>query len=152
MTLDISDRAKAYSQAIQDAVNYDKTTGVASVDKDAAVEIFAGQLPEGVTMKEVKEVQDASIDFALGQSDALATKSLEWLKDSDHNDTSLSMKIEGNRYDSNYTKHRSGNALGKPWEKWGSITTDMVQGTGRRGGMKNVVKYHNELAEKTFAK
>lgn len=152
MTLDISDRAKAYSKAIQDAVTYDKTTGVASVEKDLAVEIFAGQLPEGVTMKEVKEVQDASIDFALGQSDALATKSLEWLKDSDHNDTSLSLKIEGNRYDSNYTKHRSGNAMGKPWEKWGSITTDMIQGTGRRGGMKNVVKYHNELAEKTFAK
>lgn len=152
MTLEISERAKRYSQLLQDALEFDKTTGAASVDKDVVVGIFAGELPEEITMKQVKEVQDASIDFAVGQSDALASKSLEWLKDSELNSTSLSTKVEGNRYDNVYTKHRSGTAMGKPWEKWGSISSDLVQGTGRRGGIKNVIKYHNDLAEKTFSK
>lgn len=152
MTLEISDRARKYSAAIQEAMTFDATTGAASVDKEKAVEIFAAELPENVTMKEVKEVQDASIDFAVGQSDALATKSLDWLKDSELNVSSISTKVEGNRYDTTYTKKRSGTAMGKPWEKYGSITTDLVQGAGRRGGMSSVIKYHNDLAEKTFAK
>lgn len=152
LTLDINDRAKEYSVKLQGIIELgDK--GAMKADADRAVEIFKEGLPEGLDMKTVKEVQDASIDFAAGQADALATASLAAMqKDEELDATSLSLRIAGNRYDSTYTKKREGNAMGKPWVKYGTVTQSLVQGSGRRGGLNAVVKYHSEMAKSIFEK
>ena len=104
-------------------------------------------------MKTVKTVQDASIDFGVAHADALASKSLNAAKEDEEADAySFSSRVEGNRYDSTWTRKRSGTAMGKPWEKYGTVTTDLVQGAGRRGGINNVIKYHGDLAESVFKK
>lgn len=150
--LDISDRARAYSEQLQKAMTLgDK--GKFDIEKGKAEEIFASQLPEGIDMKTVGVVQDASIDFGVAHADATATASLAAMKkDKDLDVTSFSTRVLGNRYDSTYTKKREGNAMGKPWVKYGTVTTDLVQGAGRKGGVNSVVKYHGELAKSVFEK
>lgn len=152
LKLEISDRARKYSENLQKVMTLgDK--GKFDVDKEKVEEIFKEGLPEGVDMKVVKEVQDASIDFGAAHADAIATKSLAAMQeDKDLEATSFSSKVIGNRYDSTYTKKREGNAMGKPWVKYGTVTTDLVQGSGRRGGVSNVVKYHSKVAESVFNK
>lgn len=151
MTVEINDRARKFSIGLQEAMTLGEK-GAVTIEKEAVTKLFEAELPEGITMKEVEAVQDASIDFAVGQSDALAAKSIEWMKaDESLESTSVSTRVSGNRYDSSYTKKRSGTAMGKPWAKYGTVTTDMVQGSGRRGGMSNVVKYHQDLAESVFS-
>ena len=152
LKLDISDRAKQYSEGLQEAMSLGEK-GKWEIDKDKTEEIFAAGLPEGVDMKTVGIVQDASIDFGVAHADAIAAKSLEAMKaDKELEQTSFSSRVLGNRYDSTYTRKREGNAMGKPWVKYGTVTTDLVQGAGRRGGVNNVIKYHGALAESVFNK
>lgn len=152
LTLDINDRAREYSTKLQGILTLgDK--GAFKADKDRVEEIFKEGLPEGIDMKIVKEVQDASIDFATAQADAVATASLAAMqKDEELDATSLSTRILGNRYDTTYTKKREGVAMNKPWTKYGTISQDLVQGSGRRGGLNAVVKYHSEMARSVFEK
>lgn len=152
LKLDISDRARAYSEELQKNMTLGEK-GKFEIDKDKSEEIFASQLPEGIDMKTVGIVQDASIDFGVAHADAIATKSLEEMKtNKDLDSTSFSSRVLGNRYDSTYTRKREGNAMGKPWVKYGTVTTDLVQGSGRRGGISNVIKYHGAMAESVFNK
>lgn len=150
--LEINDRAREYSVKLQGILELgDK--GSYKADKDLVDTIFQEGLPEGIDMKIVKEVQDVSIDFACAQADALATVSLrDMQKDEELDATSLSTRVLGNRYDTTYTKKREGVAMGKPWVKYGTTTQDMVQGSGRRGGLNNVIKYHSEVAKSIFEK
>lgn len=152
LSLEITDRAREYSTKLQSILELgDK--GSFKADKERVEQIFKEGLPEGLDMKTVKEVQDASIDFANGQTHALASASLEAMqKDEELDATSLSTRILGNRYDTTYTKKREGTAMGKPWVKYGTVQTDMVQGSGRKGGYNGIVKYHAELAKSVFEK
>lgn len=152
INLDISERASSYSKKLQEAMTLGEK-GKFDIEKGKSEEIFASELPEGIDMKTVKTVQDASIDFGVAHADALATKALEAAKADEEADAfSFSSRVEGNRYDSTWTKKREGTAMGKPWVKHGTVTTDLVQGAGRRGGINNVVKYHASLAESVFNK
>lgn len=150
--LEISDRAKQYSQQLQESMELGEK-GKFDVDKAKVEEIFAAGLPEGINMKTVREVQDASIDFGLGHADALGTKSMGAMQaDESLERTTFTSNVIGNRYTSNYVKQRTGAVDGKPWVKYGSITTDLTQGSGRKGGLNNVIRYHGELAKSVFEK
>lgn len=152
LKLEISDRARKYSEQLQESMTLGEK-GKWEIDKDRSEEIFAEGLPEGVDIKTVELVQDASIDFGVAHADAIAVKSLAAMKEDDELETTyFSSRVRGNRYDSTYVKKREGNAMGKPWVKYGTVSTDLVQGSGRRGGLNNVIKYHGEMAKSVFEK
>lgn len=150
--LDINERARQYSTKLQAAATLGEK-GAFKIEKEVVEEIFKEGLPEGIDMKTVKEVQDASIDFATGQADAVANLSLAAMKKNKELDaTSLSTRVLGNRYDTTYIRKREGTAMGNAWVKYGTINQDLVQGSGRRGGLNAVIKYHSELAKSVFEK
>lgn len=151
--LTINDRATKYAEELAKVITLD-AAGVGSIDKKVASDIFASQLPEAVDVKVVREVQQASIDYAVGQSKALSDLSLEAMqKDENLTRTSLRSNVEFQRYDSTYQKHRSGTAMGKPWEKFGTVTTDLVQGVGSKSrDMNSVIAYASAAAEAVFKK
>ncbi len=152
-TLKISDRANLFADKLKGLITLD-SAGVGALDKKVASDLFAEQLPEGLDLKLVREVQQATIDFATGQTKAFADLSLDAMKaNKDLDRTSLRSNVEFQRFDNTYQRHRSGTAMGKPWEKFGTVTCDVVLGVGSKSRDLNaVIAYSSTEAEKVFKK
>lgn len=152
MSLEISARATKYAEELAGALELDKSSGVGSIDKARAEEIFGGQLPEGVDLKTVKAVQEAGIDFAVGQAKAMADASLNLMKaEKSLERTSLRTTVGFQRFDTTYQKERSGVAMGKPWQKFGTVTSDVVLGVGsKKRDLNRVIEYSASAAEAVF--
>lgn len=112
-----------------------------------------GNLPEDLTLNQIKEVQGFLIDTTAAQSLALGEIGLvELKKKGTPNRITASSNFGYSKMESTFHKEMSGNAAGKDWKKFGKTTANLVVGTGRRNApFKDVQAHLAEKAESVFS-
>lgn len=116
------------------------------------VEAAAEHYPEGVTQESLALHQGFVLDVADGLSLGLGEFGLEHLKKhKDVSKLSLSARIGTSEITATLDRERSGTTAGKPWQKFGVLTTDIVTGVGaKRGNYAKIAAYVSEEAKSVF--
>jgi len=151
MSKEISPRTREIADALKVDATVDAGTGFTKLV--SADEVFAKYLPTGVTMDTVLQVQDSTIEYA--EAVTLANGELQQAAMQANNELQkgqVSAKFGHATIESSYRRSASGTAMGKPWEKFGIATTDVIVASGRKkGGYNAVVSYLGDEASKVFA-
>lgn len=149
MSLDkISAEVKTLSSKVKEAITIDGN--LASVPKD----LYKDTLPEGMTLEQVKTVQEHNLNFADAVTLALGEKGLEHLKDNtDIDNLSLTVNIGHDRVNSEFRRHRQyrNPADNSTFEKYGVADTKYVSGiNGKRTAYKEIQAHLSTQAESIF--
>lgn len=125
----------------------------ASANIENLEELVTPFLPETLNIEQLKTAQGFMIDVASAQTLALGEKSQELLVENKAIErVTLRTRLGDSAIDTSYSRHKSGNANGSEWHRYGVGKTDVVIGVGRRaGGYKSVVGYLGEEAAKVFS-
>lgn len=153
-TLKINDRAMNFANALEGKITIDEK-GVGNIDTKVAEEILSSGLPEGMTLAAIKEAHDISIDWANAQTLEFGKASIKAFEnDANLQSTSLRTRHGLASVDTSVQRVRSGGTEGgsiKPWRKYGTTSTSINLGTGRRSSdNKNIVAYLQETAASKF--
>lgn len=144
-------KAGTVALAIADAFKARAKAGDDNV-VSGAVEAIAENYPEGITEESLARHNSFIIDAADGLSLGLAEFGTEHMKgNKDVSKLSLSARLGGVEFNSTFERERSGVTAGKPWQKFGVLTTDVVTGAGlKRGNFAKIQSYANEEAKSVF--
>ena len=111
-------------------------------------------LPEDLTLAQLKTAQSYLIDATAAHTLALGEVGLTELKGKDSvNRITSSSKLGYSSLEASFTKEQTGEMQGKPWRKVGKSVGTLVVGTGRNNtSFKEVQTYLEEKAEAAFSK
>lgn len=148
---EISPRVREIADALKVGASVDSDTGLAVLT--AAPDVFAQYLATGITLDTVLQVHDAGIEYA--EATTLAHGELQqdaMVKNPELQKGQTTVKFGHQTIETSYRRKASGVAMGKPWEKFGIATTDVLIASGRKkGGYNTVVGYLGDEAAKVFA-
>lgn len=145
----IAENVRGMANELKERLTYDDTgTG----QFDGAEDVFVKYLPEGLTLDNVKSVQETLLDYSAAQTLAQGEKSQELLTNNrDLQSTSVKSRIGYSSVESSYKRETHGVVKDKPWRKYGVASTDVVLGTGRKSTTyRDIVTHLGDEAEKVF--
>lgn len=149
MSKEIAANVRTLADAIKPTISYSADTGIG--EAAGLEDVFAKHLPESINIETVKLVQESLLDLAAAQTLACAELS-QGIVTKDQPNTSLKTKVGYSQLETSYIREKSGVAMGKPWQKFGVVDTDLTLGVGRKNGnYKAVVAYAGEEATKAFS-
>lgn len=133
--------------AIKSGLTFD-AEGVGS----AADDLFEKNLPEGLTLDTVKQVQDTVLNFADATTLALGEAGLKHLQDNkDLKSVSVKIKAGRDAISSEFFREvdRRNPANGETFKKYGTATTKLSSGVG--AGRGNYKKIQEDLSSRAAA-